>query len=102
MSPASIDPSPLSTVRGAAAERLAAGNERVVVTGAGGWLGLATLEMLAQLPLAWPSPSGWSVSAAGLGGLRCAAASGPINTALGDIADLPPALRPRSCYHNPS
>jgi nucleoside-diphosphate-sugar epimerase len=32
-----------------AAERLSAGTERIVVTGAGGWLGMATLEMLSQL-----------------------------------------------------
>jgi nucleoside-diphosphate-sugar epimerase len=31
---------------GAGAERLKQGDERVIVTGAGGWLGLATLEML--------------------------------------------------------
>lgn len=36
-------------LRGAGAERLAEGGWRIVVTGAGGWLGLATLEMLADL-----------------------------------------------------
>jgi len=40
---------PLTTVQGAAAQRLTSGNHRIVVTGAGGWLGLATLEMLATL-----------------------------------------------------
>jgi nucleoside-diphosphate-sugar epimerase len=34
---------------GAGAERLAAGKDRIVVTGAGGWLGLASLEMLSGL-----------------------------------------------------
>ena len=34
---------------GAGAERLAAGTDRIVVTGAGGWLGLATLDMLSGL-----------------------------------------------------
>ncbi|MGZ3397857.1 MAG: NAD-dependent epimerase/dehydratase family protein [Caulobacteraceae bacterium] len=38
-----------STVLGAAAPRLLAGNDRLVVTGASGWLGMATLEMLAGL-----------------------------------------------------
>ncbi|HEY4031009.1 MAG TPA: NAD(P)-dependent oxidoreductase [Caulobacteraceae bacterium] len=38
-----------AAVSGAAAGRLLAGGERIVVTGAGGWLGLATLEMLAEL-----------------------------------------------------
>lgn len=49
MSPFLDGPARLSTVQGAAAERLVAGTDRVVVTGAGGWLGLATLEMLAGL-----------------------------------------------------
>ncbi|HEY1878915.1 MAG TPA: NAD(P)-dependent oxidoreductase [Caulobacteraceae bacterium] len=34
---------------GAGAERVVAGQDRIVVTGAGGWLGLATLEMLSGL-----------------------------------------------------
>ena len=38
-----------STVLGGGGPRLADGPERVVITGAGGWLGLATLEMLAGL-----------------------------------------------------
>jgi nucleoside-diphosphate-sugar epimerase len=42
-------PPQLSKVCGAAAKRLAAGTERLVVTGSGGWLGLATLEMLSGL-----------------------------------------------------
>ena len=49
MSQASKGPAQFSTIRGAAAERLTAGAKRVVVTGAGGWLGMATLEMLAAL-----------------------------------------------------
>jgi UDP-glucuronate decarboxylase len=49
MNQASRGPARLSSVYGAAAERLAAGTQRVVVTGASGWLGMATLEMLATL-----------------------------------------------------
>jgi nucleoside-diphosphate-sugar epimerase len=37
------------TLSGAGALRLGMGRERVIVTGAGGWLGLATLEMLYAL-----------------------------------------------------
>ncbi|HEY2482179.1 MAG TPA: NAD(P)-dependent oxidoreductase [Caulobacteraceae bacterium] len=40
---------PWPTLSGAGALRLGMGRERVIVTGAGGWLGLATLEMLHAL-----------------------------------------------------
>ncbi len=41
-----IPPSPYPALTGAGARRLANSNDRVVVVGAGGWLGLATLEAL--------------------------------------------------------
>jgi len=34
---------------GAGAKRLAKGDQRIIVTGAGGWIGMATLELLADL-----------------------------------------------------
>ncbi len=37
------------TLVGAGAKRLIEGDDRIVITGAGGWLGLATLEMLSDL-----------------------------------------------------
>ncbi|HEY5106306.1 MAG TPA: NAD(P)-dependent oxidoreductase [Caulobacteraceae bacterium] len=42
-------PATISTFTGVGAQRLLHGPWRVVVTGAGGWLGLATLEMLSGL-----------------------------------------------------
>jgi nucleoside-diphosphate-sugar epimerase len=43
------EPEPGLTLSGAGALRLGMGRDRVIVTGAGGWLGLATLEMLHDL-----------------------------------------------------
>jgi nucleoside-diphosphate-sugar epimerase len=44
-----LDPAPYPGLTGAGARRLAESELRVVVAGAGGWLGLATLEMLLEL-----------------------------------------------------
>lgn len=83
-------PAQLSTVHGAAAERLAAGTERLVVTGAGGWLGLATLEMLSTL-----LGEAFADRVVCFGGRpRRLALRGGVQAeqhALEDIADLPPA-----------
>lgn len=81
---------PLSTVYGAAAERLAAGTERVVVTGSGGWLGMATLEMLAEL---LGESFAERVVCFGSRERRLALRDGAeaLQHRLGDLADLPPA-----------
>jgi nucleoside-diphosphate-sugar epimerase len=80
----------MSTVYGAAAERLLAGGERVVVTGASGWLGMATLEMLAQL-----LGGDFADRVVCFGGRpRRLALRGGVEVqqyGLGDIAGLPPA-----------
>jgi nucleoside-diphosphate-sugar epimerase len=90
MSQASRDPAQLSAVYGAAAERLAAGTERVVVTGAGGWLGLATLEMLSGLlGETFADRVVCFGSQARRLPLRGGAAA--VQHSLGDIAELPPA-----------
>ena len=73
-----------------AAARLTAGTERIVVTGASGWLGMATLEMLSQL-----LGEGFAGRVVCFGGRpRRLTLHGGVEVEqhpLGDIASLPPA-----------
>lgn len=83
-------PAQLSSVHGAAAERLTAGTERIVVTGASGWLGLATLEMLSEL-----LGDAFADRVVCFGGrarrLALRGGAEALQYSLGDISDLPPA-----------
>lgn len=90
MQAAILTPAHLSAVHGAAAERLTAVTDRVVVTGASGWLGMATLEMLAQL-----LGEAFAERVVCFGGRarRLALRGGgcAMQHSLDDLADLPPA-----------
>jgi nucleoside-diphosphate-sugar epimerase len=77
-------------VHGAAAASLLAGADRVVVTGAGGWLGMATLEMLAGL-LGPAFAERVVCFGARPRRLRLRGGGEAVQHALGDIAALPPA-----------
>jgi nucleoside-diphosphate-sugar epimerase len=86
----SIPATDLSVVSGAAAGRLAAGQDRIVITGAGGWLGLATLEMMAAL-----LGEAFAERVVCFGGrprlLSLRSGVEAVQHSLDDIADLPPA-----------
>ncbi len=90
MQAAILPPAHLSTVRGAAAEHLATGMDRVVITGASGWLGMATLEMLAQT-----LGEAFADRVVCFGGrprrLALQGGAGAVQHSLDDLADLPPA-----------